>query len=454
MAARSVYGIAEVCGGKVFNCENDINITQIVINDKECVTNCCYVAIKGEKHNGSVFINNSVKNGAVAVLADEMQSIELPFILVDNVIEALGKIARYYRDKELETVVAVTGSVGKTTVKEMCAAVLSEKTEVRKTIGNKNNLIGLPLSILSDSKGEIGVFEAGISEIGEMDRLSRILAPDIAVITNAGGMHGQTLGNKENIAREKLKILTYAKENCTLIVPADEPLLLGKAKNTVTVGFEKPLADYNAVNIRFNENGSVFDIETKSGEVIKDIFVAMLGRHACLDATFAFAVAVRCGLNENEIRNGLKRYKSDGIRQNIIEKNGVTVMVDCYNFGPASAVASLEAFSLMNSFRKPKRSIVMLGSMLELGESAESEHIKVGKLVAKSGVDCLITVGSLAQNIALGALMGGMKRENVYFFNEAQRKEAKAVLDNLCERNCTLLIKGSRKMKMEEFLGD
>jgi len=452
MIKRSVYELAAVCGGRVYNCLCDFEIGIIVNNDKHCVKNCCYASIDGENHKGNEFVLSAVKNGATVILCQTPPNENIPYVLVPSVSKALCDIAAYYRVKELKNVVAVTGSVGKTTVKEMCASVIAQSGAVLKTEGNKNNLLGLPLTVLSNTDSEIAVLEAGISERGEMDRLANICRPDVAVITNIGLMHGETLGSREDIAREKLKIIGDGAK-CTLIVPVGEPLLSqNNAYKTVTVGYESENADYSVFNAEFTEDGSLFDVKIKGGDIIEGLFVSVIGRHGCIDGAFAVAVGKTLGISENEIRNGLMRYKTVGDRQNITVKNGFTVMRDCYNFGPESANAALEAFSVLCDKRKPCRSVAMLGSMLELGKISESEHIKLGKHIAKSKITHLITVGDLAQNIALGALIGGMDKENVYAFKDGERSEAKAALDKLCISGSALLLKGSRGMKMEEFL--
>ncbi len=450
MIERTAAELAAITGGQLFNCNGDIFVTKIVNNDKLSEKNCAYIAINGENHKGIEFAKSACKNGASLIICEDMPKEPLPVLLVSNSREALCDIAAYYRKKERKTVVAITGSVGKTTTKELCHAVLSQRSAVHKTEGNKNNTVGLPLTLLSDNDAKTVVLEAGISEVGEMSVLSRVAAPDIAVITGVGLMHAQTLGTSEITAREKLKILEFASPECTLIAPHDASLLLGRYKNTVTVSTDSDTANYCAKSIAFTENGSFFDISKDGRPYIDNAFVPIIGRHGVLDALFAVAVGDMLGVNQNDIKIGLCRYKCPENRQNIIVKNGLTVISDCYNFGPESARASLAAFSVLAEKKNVKKTVLMLGSMLELGVDSERLHIELGKELADMHFDALITVGTLAKNIALGALMRGMNE--VYDFSDEERDKAGDKLKELAVCGSGILIKGSRKTKMEEFI--
>ncbi len=450
MLSRASGEIARACGGRLVNCSAYINVGKFVNNDKKSELNCCYVAISGEKYKGIYFAENAINRGASLVITDTLPNTPLPCVLVADVREALIRIAAYYRKKERKRVIAITGSVGKTTTKELCACVLAQKEPVLKTQGNKNNTLGLPLTLLSDNAAETAVLEAGISEKGEMSILSAVSTPDIAIITGIGQMHAQTLGSREEIAGEKLKILENASQNCILILPANEPLLHGYVNNAITVSDQSADADYFADNITFTAQGSRFDVVKRGEPFISDAFVSIVGGHGVLDALFACALGDIFGIDAESIKRGLIQYKATENRQNIIVKNGVTVIDDCYNFGPESARAALSALSVVAGGDGSKRTVLMLGSMLELGEESESIHIALGKEISNGGFDALITVGELARNIALGAMIGGMK--SVYDFSELERDKAARCLKEQITSGTTVLIKGSRKMKMEEFV--
>lgn len=450
MSLRTSKEIAEACNGRLINCTDDKIIKNFVNSDTKSEENCCYVAINGERYHGIDFAQNAVLSGASLVLTDTLPSSDMPCVVVQSVQEALIDLASYYRKKERKKVVGITGSVGKTTTKELCACVLAEKEAVLKTDGNKNNTLGLPLTLLSDDTAEIAVLEAGISEKGEMSMLSRAMRPNIAIITCIGQMHAATLGERKDIADEKLKILEGASDDCVLIVPANEPLLLGRCKNTVTVSACSSDADYYADNIVFSALGSRFDVIKNRKTLIKDAFVSIIGEHGVTDALFACALGDIFSVDADGIKRGLLQYKAAEKRQNIIEKNGVTVIDDCYNFGPESALAALSALSIVAKEGDAKRTVLMLGDMLELGKESESIHIALGKKIAEYGFDVLITVGDLARNIALGAMIGGM--EQVYDFSVSERNQAKEMLKANLRSSTAVLIKGSRKMKMEEFV--
>lgn len=449
---RKIGEIANACKGKLLNCECDVLVDKIVVNDKEVDENCLYVAIKGDKFDGDDFASSAVENGAAAVLSEKEKS-KLPCIVVKNVREALCNIAAYFRKIERTNVISVTGSYGKTTVKELCAGVLKQKYSVLKTEGNKNNLIGLPLTLLSSDESECAVVELGISESGEMERLSEIASPDAVIITAIGLMHVQTLGTRENIAAQKLKILAFANKNAPLIIPENEPLLKKNGwEKVITVAIDSDTANYSAFNLRFCENGTLFDIKKLGTPYFKDLFVPIIGTHGALDSLFAIAIAEINGLNFEHIKKGLSEYKPVQNRQNIIEKNGITALVDCYNFGPSSALASLEAFDILKKQRNAAKTVVFFGSMLELGYISEEMHKMVGETVAKYGFDALITLGDEANGIYLGAKNGGMDISNLFCYSDNEREQA---AKKLCELTCQgslVLVKGSRKMKMEEFV--
>lgn len=449
---RSLYEIARICDGRVVNCSNEVYVGKIVNNDKLCEENCCYLSLDGKRSRGNSFVSSAIKNGARAVISNEVPSEYIPTVIVPDAVKAARLLAEHYRKEELDTVIAVTGSVGKTTVKELCSAILSERYSVLKTEANKNNLLGVPLTVLSGNGERVAVIEAGISEKGEMEAHSRVLCPDIAIITSVGMMHAETLGSVEEIAREKLRIIESSSDKVTLIIPENEPLLKNNsALRCITVGLCSDTSSVSVTNISFTEKGSFFDVRLADGKVIKRLFVPIIGTAACLDAGFAIAAATLLDVTEEEIRAGLLRYKTVGERQNIFEKNGVTVISDCYNCGPSSAVSALETLGVLSAMKGGK-SVAVFGSMLELGKYSESEHISIGKRIAHSGISELITVGDLAQNISLGALICGMEPTRVFSFTDTERQAAGERIRLSCERGATVLLKGSRGMRLEEFL--
>ena len=446
MEKYKISDIATLCEGELYNCNADNYIDKIVINDKIVANNCIFAAIKGERFDGNAFAEAAVKKGASLILSEAEPIAALPWLKVKNVREALTEIACFIRKRELSKVIAVTGSVGKTTVKEMIASVLSTEIKVLKTEGNQNNELGLALSVFAHKGEGTAVLEMGISEIGEMDRLSYVSRPDIAIITGIGSMHGEELKSREITAREKLKCLNYASKSCVCIVPYGEALL-EKVNNKITVGVSKE-ADVYAENVKIDGRGSSFDAVFGNGERINGIFLPLIGMHAVTDALFSVAAASLMKVSKENILKGLSQYKAPPLRQNIIEENGVTVLLDCYNSGPESLMAALETFMLICRERAFKRRVLILGGMLELGKNSENEHIRLGKAAAEYGIFDLITYGDEARNIALGALIGG--NENVKCFQDEDMLVRE--LDGTDFDGCAVLIKGSRAFKMERLL--
>lgn len=450
MLLRNILEVASVCNGKLINCSENTFVGGVVNNDKYIDKNCCYAAINGKNHKGIDFADSAIENGAAVVLTEILPEKKHPCILVDNIETALLRLATYYRKKERKTVVAVTGSVGKTTVKELCASVLSELGEVLKTDGNKNNKLGVSLTLLNGAEAETAVIEAGISEKGEMSALSEVTMPNIAVITGIGNAHSEKLGNKNEIAKEKLKILENAHNECALIIPFDEPILKEYISSSVTVSVKNPLSDYYADNIRFTDIGSFFDVLKKGEKMISNVFVPIVGEHGVLDALFACAVGDICNASVENIKQGLKKYKAPNSRQNIIDINDIIIVDDCYNSSPEAVKASLSATKIIAEKKNATKTVLVLGDMLELGKESENLHIALGKEIARLKFDVLITIGELAKNISLGALCGGMRE--VYDFSSSERECAAKFLKNQLTSGAVVLLKGSRKTKMEEFI--
>ena len=451
MFDRTVSEIVKVTGGHAENINLNEKITVFVSNDIETVKNCCYVSINGQKHKGNEFAGSAIKRGASLIMTEETPGNGLPAVIVGNSVKSLCDVAAYYRQKELSYVIAVTGSVGKTTTKELCYNILSQSRTVHKTVGNKNSVIGLPLSVLGNTDCDTAVLEAGISEKGEMTELSRVAKPDVAVVTSVSAAHTETLGDLDNIAKEKLKITEYMPKGGKVILPAGNPLLKDYYGGALTVSLCGCESDYSATDIRFDKNGSYFSLMKKGRKVIDNLFVPIIGKHACFDAVAAIAACDLSGSSEKDIREGLALYKSDGIRQNITVIDGVTVIEDFYNMSPLSASSALEAFRQISEIYGKKKRIVMFGDMLELGSVSKELHRELGIKVVLAGADVLITIGENSYYISDEAKKSGMKEDCVHHFWPCERAEAGKLLGNISDGDSLVLIKGSRGMRMEEF---
>lgn len=447
--ALSIKEIAEMCGGTVIN-ETDKKVTLFTTDSRELSEGALFIAIKGTHFDGNDYVASAEEKGAVCSLAERVpEGFDGCVILVKDTRIALGEIARAYKDKIRPLTVAVTGSVGKTTTKEFIYAVLSEKYKALKTEGNFNSDIGLPMTLLGLERDDTAaVLEMGMSAAGEIEYLSRLASPKIAVVTNIGSAHIGLLGSREAIRDAKLEIRRGLKKDGVLILNGDEPLLWG-IEGAIYVSRENENADYFVYNVIEGENGIAFDIKMKK-DVYESIFIPAIGEHNVMNAALAFAVGVCAGLGEFEIRRGLMKFKNAEMRQQIGVSGGRTVLKDCYNASPESMLASLKVLSSMTK-RSGSRAVAVLGDMRELGEHSVDSHRRIGGAVSALGIDVLVTVGAQAEEIAKSALYLGMKKENVYIFrDESRTKEIGEALLTITRSGDTVLFKASRAVALEK----
>lgn len=361
--------------------------------------------------------------------------------------KALGDIARQERLRLGLKVVGVTGSVGKSTTKEMIAGILSAKYRTGKTPVNHNNDIGMPMAILAlPEDAEVAVLEMGMNHFGEMAYLTSIAQPDIAVITNIGTMHIEHLGSREGILHAKLEILQGLRPGGRLVYNGDE-MLLWNLRGTGTVapvyfGLENGACQVTGSQVRESEGRIDFTV-TAEGERFP-VFLPVEGRHFAYDALAAAAVARLLEVPVEEIQRGLSQFHSMEGRQEIYEAGGYTIIQDCYNAGPESMAASLAVLG-----KRRGRRIAVLGDMLELGVCTQAEHYRVGRLAAGK-CDLLLALGKNAARVVNGAVTGGMEPERTLACSSME--ELVSVLRSWAKPGDTLLFKGSRGMKMERAL--
>ncbi len=450
----TVGEIAKVCGGRLECVEENKMVTNISIDSRECNSNSLFIAVNDEVIDNNCYIEAAAANGAT-VMCEENDIVKKSIIIRDSE-RAFRKLAEYCRDKNGGRVVAVTGSVGKTTVKELCVSVIKQREGVliNHTEGNKNNLVGLPLTLLKTEKFDVTVLEAGISEQGEMAILSELSKPDIAVITNVGRMHSEQLGSKADIAREKLKITEHMPKNSTLLIPSSAEFPKNELPSWIeimTVGEDKS-ADVQVKNTAPINGGVSFDVSF-GGKKYRELYIPMYGRHAAVNGAFALAAASMLGADESEIRQGLAAYAPCGDRQRIIKSGAVTVISDCYNAGPESVGAALDAFEQIarENSSKAARRILLFGDMLELSEP-EKEHFEIGKRIAGVRFDTLIAFGNYAKYYIEGAFSAGFPKNEAYFFSADESEKLSEMLSKLKDSSMVILIKGSRGMKLERFV--
>lgn len=450
--AKKLYAseVAEMCGGRLHG--KDVLIENVSTDSRELTTGTLFIALKGERFDGHDFITAVLEGEGVSVMAERIPegvAADSSVILVDDCVKALGKLAKAYRSSFDVTVVAVTGSVGKTTTKEFIYSVLSVRYNVIKTEGNHNNHLGLPMTLLSlKDDTQAAVIEMGMSGFGEISYLSGIAMPDIGLITNIGTSHIEKLGSREGIAQAKLEIRDGMADNGILMLLGDESLLAGHRAIYIGKGES---CDYRISNIIEGANGTAFDLSTDAG-VIESITIPTFGEHNVINAAFAYAVGSALGIGEFDIRRGLMAYKTTGMRQNIGACKGRTIIEDCYNASPESVTASLKVLANLSA-REKKRSVAVLGDMLELGFYSDEGHRRVGAAVAYERIDTLITFGREACKIAKAAIDFGMDREKVFIFPDTENisEIGKFVLQYTDERDI-ILFKASRGIKLERVI--
>lgn len=459
-----------------------VMLNRLVTDSRDVEKNDVFLVFKGKAHDGEEYISDAFRRGAGAVIctcgASERIMADGVYIEVADVAASLQRAARLVRLMLGDVVVGITGSTGKTTVKEFSARMLSERASTAATVGNHNNALGLPLTVLNafcDSEivpehgnsPKILVLEMGVSCVGDMDVLYDIAKPDIAVITNIGYMHIANFKTRRAIAEEKLKLIGNTVRTvifdgsdgmlCELLCSIDKirriPVCFSEARRNVSYTFSEWLT---VERFGISETGNVFSlngvIDGRNIDV-NDIELSMTGRHMVYDCAVAAAVALVCGCETDDIKRGARGYVGDALRQNITEKDGIVRMVDCYNSGPSSVRAALAAMDEYAELYGARRRVAVLGSMLELGDISDDEHIKLGEELADYGVERLFTVGKDAEKIAFGAVKRGFLHNNVTSFSDNIDYEyIKKSIDAELKAGDMVLYKGSRGLMLEKLL--
>lgn len=451
-----IKDILEATKGKLIKGEENAEIKEFCKDTRIIKKGDTYIGIKGENFDGNTLWQKAFEAGAETVIVEGIdfskenleQYQNKNIIEVKDTIQALADIATYKRTscKKDFQVVGVTGSVGKTSTKDIIANVVAQKYSTLKTQGNNNNNIGLPFTIFKLENQEAAVIEMGMNHFGEISKLTKIAKPTISVITNIGTSHIGNLGSRENILKAKLEILE-GMDKKKLVINNDNDLLhkyyLENVENKDieihTYGIEND-SDVMAENIILNENDSEFICNIK-GEKFK-IKVPVGGIHFVYNAICAATVGTLLGLNQEQIKNGIETFELTKKRMDITElKNGVTIINDSYNASFESMQASLKYLNGLNS----KRKIAVLGDMFELGEFSEELHEKVGKEVVKNKIDILICCGKNAKYIVENAEKEGMKKQNIYYFET--REQVEELVKKIWQSGDSILFKASNGMK-------
>ncbi len=449
----TIKDAAKAVSGEIKNCKNCVEtvIASVSTDTRTITEGALFVALRGEKFDGHKYVEVAINSGAICAIVEKGADIpaDLPVIVVENTGQALLDLAGAYRRKFNIPVVAVTGSVGKTSTRGMIACVLSQKYKVLSTEGNLNNEIGVPHTIFGMNKDhQIAVIEMGMNHFGELSRITAAAQPNTAVITNVGEAHIENLGSREGILKAKLEVLEGLKYGGTIVLGGDNDMLWSVNGTldfeTLYCGIENTKCDLIAENIKTYAEGSRFTFKINGKEYTAEISVP--GVHHVYNALVSILVGLIYDVPICKILEGIKAFIPVGMRQAAVEIDKYIVIKDCYNANPTSMKSGLEVLSL----RKDEgRKVACLGDMLELGLISEKAHRSIGECIADYKVDCLITVGERAKLIAEGALAAGMSGKCVYSFENNQK---------LCENiykilkdGDVVLLKASRSMHLEEI---
>ena len=449
MKELTLSQIAAWCGAALPEEQKNIRITGVESDSRAIAPGDLFIALKGERVDGHDFLAAAAKNGAAAALVSHPVETELPCLIVEDTLRAYGAIAAGYRELLGLRVIGITGSVGKTTTKEMIACVLEGSFQTARTDGNHNNNLGLPMTIMHISEQtQVAVLEMGMNHFGEMEYLTGIAKPDIAVITNIGTMHIEHLGSREGILQAKLEIMRGVPPLGIGVFNGDEPLLWNiradGGHKKYYFGLENQACDVIADDVQELEDGMRFVVKGFGHQF--EVFVPSAGRHSVYNALAAVTTALLLGVKPEQIQSRMESFRNTGMRQRIYQQNGMTIIEDCYNAGPESMQAALE---VLGNYHTEGRHIAVLGDMLELGGRSSAEHYRIGRLAAEKA-DMLFTYGHHSLRTVTGAITGGMPPKCAEHFDT--HEDLAHVLKTRAAEGDVLLFKGSRGMKMERAL--
>ena len=452
----TVKEILEVTKGKLLYGNEEEICENFCKNTKEIDKDDVYIGFKGEKIDGGKFYKDAFLNGGKGCIINEIKNLEIEnfknkfLIVVKDTVEAVGKIAKLKREKFDIPVIAITGSVGKTSTKDIIYSVVSQKYKTLKTMGNMNNHIGLPMTILGLKKEHQAlVVEMGMNHFGELSYLTNIAKPTIAVITNVGTAHIGNLGSRENILKAKLEILEGLDKNGYLVINNDNDLLhnwqsKNNAYKVITFGINNE-SKYNAQEIEYTEKGSNYILNSKDEKNKEKIVVPIGGEAFTYNSLAGISVGKLLNIPINEIKEGIEKFELTKMRLDIKESvKGYTIINDCYNANYDSVKSAIEFLSKI----KAKRKIAVLGDMLELGDFSEELHGKIGKIIAENNINVLVTVGKESKKIA--EVAKNNKIENVYSFEN--NKDAIDKLKEILKLEDAVLVKASNSMNFKEIV--
>ncbi len=447
MRNMTLRNIAQACRGTYFGKHELFNteVSDVVLDSRKVGTGTLFIATKGERVDGHDFVNSSFEAGAVCAIVEQMTGKETgPVIQVESSFQALKDIAAYYREQLSVKVVGITGSVGKTSTKEVIASVISQKYQVLKTEGNFNNEVGLPLTVLRiREEHEVAVLEMGISDFGEMERLSTIAKPDICVITNIGLCHLENLKTQEGILKAKTEMFHHMSPGGSIILNGDDKLLQTihevNGLEPQTFGYDKRNSLYVDEVESLGLSGTRFTIH--DGEKVYQATVPLPGVHMVINSAAAALIGRNLGLTTEEIQQGIASVEGLSGRSHLIHRDNLTIIDDCYNANPVSMKSALELLCFANT-----RKVAILGDMFELGENSDRFHYEVGVYAGEKDIDLLLLAGENSKHMAEGARTL-LPQERVIYYTTGEQLEND--LENHIKKGDSVLVKASHGMHYE-----
>jgi len=453
----SVRDVVRWTAGRVLAGLGDVVFQGAGIDTRSLRPGDLFIAIRGERHDAHEFLSGALTAGAAGLMVDEAfaatapPTFDVPLIVVDDTTRALGALAAGHRAGFTGTLIAITGSNGKTTTKEMCHAILRVAAPSLKTRGNLNNEFGLPLTLLSrEPEHETAVVELGMNHRGEIARLTAIARPDVGVVTNVGTAHIEFLGSRENIALEKGDLVAGLAASGVAVLNADDPLVDAQAARTAARVIRFGLAetaDVRARNVRFDRDGAfLYSLVAAPGEI--DVRIAGLGETTVINSLAAAAAALAAGAGLDQIAEGLAGFEAvHGRMQAVRLPGGAHVIDDTYNANPQSVRAALESLARLKG---KGRSFAVLGDMGELGDAAPTAHRDAGRWAAELGTDFVYALGKHADGVVAGARDGRMDAEHARVGGD--HAKIGADIRALLQPDDWVLVKGSRAMQMEKVV--
>ena len=453
MEALTLRQLLEAVNGTLLGDFDDLDAAavQVSTDSRNITPGCLFIPLEGDRFDGHSFINSALEAGAAGCLTARERESYLPgkfYIKVRSTQRALWELARYYKKLFPIPFIAITGSVGKTTTKDMTAAVLGARFRVHKTEGNFNNAIGVPLTLLKlEKQHQVCVVEMGMDHAGEIDDLAALVEPDMAVITNIGDAHIENLGSRENIFKAKCEIFPHLKKDGLAVLNGDDPMLATLkgtlAQRTVFVGGGEGL-DYTACGLSSDGAGHL-SCRVKTPRSQFEASIPALGRHMIYPTLMAAAVAEALGMAPDEIIRGIGAFLPTKMRMNILRcKGDIVILNDAYNANPQS----MRAAAAVLGDAQGRRKVAVVGDMKELGPGSEQFHRAVGSYFAQAGTDRLIAVGDLARFMAEGARDAGLEQADYFPTLDA----AKNALSRELRAGVTILVKASRSMAFEKIV--